>query len=80
MTLRELVYMVKGRQVDQWNHTSHVLCLFANANRDPKRVGAFKPADFNPTIASRKIKDAPITVLRDVFIDKKNPDIVGGNN
>ena len=77
-TLRELVYMVEGRQKDQWNHTSHVLCILANANRDPKRFGAFKPADFNPMIQRRRIPDAPITVLRDVFIDGKQPDVVGG--
>lgn len=77
-TLRELVFMVKGLQRDQWNHTSHVLCILANANRDPKRIGAFKPADFNPTIARRRVPDVPITVLRDVFIDGKRPNVVGG--
>jgi len=78
--LRELVHMVNGRQREMWNHTSHVLCLVANANRDPKRSKALKPSDFNPLAQRRqKVRAAPITVLRDVFIDRKNPDIVGGN-
>lgn len=68
--------MATGRQKDQWGHTSHVLCILANVNRDPKRP-AFKPADFNPTVPRPAIPTAPITALRDVFIDKKRPDVVG---
>ena len=71
--------MVNGRQREMWNHTSHVLCLVANANRDPKRSKALKPSDFNPTTQRKKVRAAPITVLRDVFVDRKNPDIVGRN-
>ena len=32
-----------------WNHTSSVMALMANANRDPKRRPTpFEPADFSP--------------------------------
>jgi len=75
--LRELVHMVDGRQREMWNHTSHVLWLIASVNRDPKR-SAVKPADFNPLTKRRqKVRGAPITVLRDVFIDGNKPDVVG---
>lgn len=76
-TLRELVWMVRGKQRDEWGHTSHVLCILANSNRDPKRIGAFKPSDFNPTIPRRVVPDVPISVLRDVFIDGNKPDVIG---
>lgn len=56
-----------------WGQTSNLMCLLANANRDPKRTGPFKADDFNPTAKRRPVQKAPITVLRDVFIDKKPP-------
>lgn len=45
------------------------MALLANIHRAPGRR-AFRPSDFDPFTAERK---APITVLRDVFVDRKVP-------
>jgi len=51
-TFFELFAFSKGRIDDDqrlWNHTSSIMALFANANRDPKRRPTpFDPADFTP--------------------------------
>ena len=31
-----------------WNHTSAVLAMLANVNRDPKKHGPYRPEDFHP--------------------------------
>ena len=36
----------RGRQM--WAHTSTVLAMMANINRNPKKSRAMRPADFNP--------------------------------
>jgi hypothetical protein len=45
--------MAEGRSAFLWSHTSHVLALIANVNRDPKKQRAFRPADFNPHASNR---------------------------
>lgn len=40
--------MAEGRSEALWAHTSHVLALVANVNRDPKKGSAFQASDFNP--------------------------------
>ncbi|MCL4742281.1 MAG: hypothetical protein KJZ54_08765 [Phycisphaerales bacterium] len=54
--------------------TSSLMALIANAHRDPKKHGPFKPTDFDPTSRSlaQPIK-AGVGVLKDVFIDKRVP-------
>jgi hypothetical protein len=47
LTLRELCWMAEGKQRNDWSHTSVILALVANCNRDPKKR-AFTPDDFNP--------------------------------
>ncbi len=42
--------MSEGRAKDQWQHTSSLLAMIANVNRDPKKTKEFKPSDFNPTL------------------------------
>lgn len=65
--------MVEGRNAEAWSHTSSVLALIANVNRDPKKRRAFKPADFNPYAKLRKkthrerIPDDELALLRDGF-------------
>ena len=64
--------MAEGRGREMWHHTSAVLALMANCNRDPKRSRAFSPADFNP-YASRRRRGTPITaanidVLKRIFV------------
>jgi len=64
----------KGRA--NWAHTSTVLALLANVNRDPKRTRAFRPADFNPFETRRARDGVPLVaenlaMLKRVFVDKK---------
>ena len=40
--------MAEARGRDAWAHTSTVLAMIANVNRDPKKTPAFQPADFDP--------------------------------
>jgi uncharacterized protein len=49
--------MAEGRAKDQWQHTSSILALVANVNRDPKKTKAFKPSDFNPTLSQTSRPD-----------------------
>ncbi len=40
--------MAESRSREEWLHTSSILALLANVNRDPKKTPAFKPSDFDP--------------------------------
>lgn len=66
--------MAESRQKHDWSMTGSLMALIANAHRDPKKHGPFKPADFDPTSRStnQPIK-AGVGVLKDVFIDKRVP-------
>lgn len=76
-TLRELVWMAEARGRDQWTHTSSVLALIANVNRDPKKTRPYKPSDFNPYEARRSTAAGiPITkqtlgMLKSVFVNNQ---------
>jgi hypothetical protein len=62
----------KGR--DNWNHTSTVLAMIANVNRDPKKTPAFQPADFDPyrpRKPARVDRTTGFDMLKAVFIDGK---------
>ncbi len=65
--------MAEARVRDEWRRTSTVLALIANCNRDPKKTKAFRPADFDPFREPDQPIRADITVLKDVFIDRKMP-------
>ena len=77
-TFRELVWMYEGCTRELWNHTAAVLATMCNANSDPRKTRAYRVSDFHPEYQRRqKVKAAPITVLRDVFIDGNQPDLTG---
>ena len=64
--------MVEGRNSEAWNHTSVIMALIANVNRDPKKRRPFKPKDFNPYAGLHKTKvtkisDDELSLLRDGF-------------
>jgi len=44
------MWVAEGRGRDQWAHTSTILAMIANANRDPKHSRAYVPDDFNPHV------------------------------
>ncbi len=56
--------MAEGRSAFAWNHTSSVLALIANVNRDPKKTRAFTPAHFNPHDARHTRRKQGISVAR----------------
>lgn len=61
--------MAEARGRDNWAHTSAVLAMLANANRDPKKTRAYKPSDFDPYRARPATAKASIDVLKTVFVD-----------
>ncbi|MCG3178306.1 MAG: hypothetical protein BIFFINMI_00632 [Phycisphaerae bacterium] len=71
--------MAEARGRDNWAHTSSVLAMLANVNRDPKKTPAFQPADFDP-YGPRHRKPARVDrktgfeLLKAVFV----PDGTGG--
>ena len=65
--------MAEAKSKESWAHTSTVLALIANVNRDPKKSRPFKPADFNPhTERAVKIKTSDLSILKKVFVDRRN--------
>lgn len=67
--------MAEGRVRDEWRRASVLLALIANANRDPKKTRAFRPADFDPFAKPAEPIKVGIEVLKDVFIDGRMPDM-----
>ena len=65
--------MAEGRGRQSWAHTSAILALIANVNRDPKKTRALRPSDFDP-FAKRP---APIPIdmdsLKAVFLEGRFP-------
>lgn len=63
--------MAEARGRECWAHTSAILTLIANVNRDPKKTRPFKPSDFDPYSAKDRRENAievsDMAVLRDAF-------------
>ncbi len=70
--LRERLWMAEARAKENWTHTSSVLAMIANVNRDPKKSRAFRPDDFNPYAAKRTsaiaIKAENIGIVKKAFL------------
>jgi len=64
--------MAEARSRDEWAHTSAILALIANVNRDPKKGRPLKPADFDPYAAKDRREEAievtDMGVLKDAFV------------
>jgi hypothetical protein len=54
--------MAEGRQRDNWAHTSSILALTANCNRDPKKQRAFTPNDFDPFAVKEKNRKSTMSL------------------
>ena len=68
------MWMAEAKGRDAWAHTSAVLALIANVNRDPKKTPAFQPADFDPfqprpRRSSRVDRTTGFDMLRSVFVN-----------
>jgi len=72
LTLRELVIMAEAKSRDNWNHTSAVLALIMNVNRDPKKHSAVTPRELNPHEKKVKtvLRGKGLRILKDVFVDR----------
>ena len=53
--------MPEARERESWAHTSVILTLIANVNRDPMKTRPFKPSDFDP-YSAKDGRDAAIEV------------------
>ena len=69
--------MSEARLRKQWDHTSTILALIYNMNRDPRRSQARAPADFHPYVqrAPRGIPITPKTLhmMRGLFTKASKP-------
>jgi len=71
--------MAEGRCREHWNHTSAILAMLANVNRDPKKSRAFKPDDFNPYVnekVARLSKKEGFKLLKDLFVNPQRKEMV----
>lgn len=63
--------MAEAQGRGRWAHTSAILALIANVNRDPKKTRPYRPSDFDPFSASEKrdgaIEVTDMAVLKVVF-------------
>ena len=70
-----LLWMAEARGRDNWAHTSALLALIANVNRDPKKTRSYKPTDFDPYAAKdrrdKAIEVTDMAVLKDAFTRTK---------
>ena len=70
MTLRQLLWLAEGSGRVRWMHTSAVMALIANVNRDPKKTRAFKAEQFNPYARNdraRQRKPDDLTILKEAL-------------
>jgi len=70
--------MAEARSRAAWAHTSSLLAMLANVNRDPKRSRAFRPDDFDPHSPERSrraavVKGKNFDILKMVFVDPASP-------
>ena len=68
--------MAEARGRDNWSHTSAILTLIANVNRDPKKRRAYKPSDFDPyAIEDRRQRSqgSDMAELKEAFTKGKDP-------
>lgn len=64
--------MAEGRGRLEWGRTSCLMALIANILRDPKKVKAVKPADFNPYFhKSKPMMKVTVAQLKGMFPDPK---------
>ena len=64
--------MAESRSRDAWNRTASVMALLANLHRDPKKRGAYKPAEFHPQQTTQKtpVPMDGFKMMKTVFVDR----------
>jgi hypothetical protein len=69
--------MAEGRQRHDWSIAASVMALVANTQRNPKRTRPFRPSDFDPFARPQRPIRADVSVLKDVFIHRRPPNVAG---
>jgi hypothetical protein len=66
--------MADSRGKDNWNHTSSVLAMLFNINRDPKKQRAISPDVFNPYVTRKPKKDTRMAFdfMRELWTENKD--------
>jgi hypothetical protein len=66
--------MADARGKDNWNHTSSLLAMLFNLNRDPKKQRAISPEVFNPYVAHKVQKDTRLAFefMRELWTKNKD--------
>ncbi len=70
--------MAQARSRESWAHTSAVLALIANVNRDPSKGRAWRPCDFDPHSrpAEKAIEvEGNMSLLKQAFVKTKERDL-----
>lgn len=62
--MRQLLWMAEGRCRQSWAHTSAVMALIANVNRDAKKHRPYRAEDFNPCI-DRPAREGVVEINRE---------------
>ncbi len=63
--------MAEGRDRARWRHTSALMALTANVNRDPKKGRPFEPADFDPHSSDENPREDVIEVTPETVSEFK---------
>jgi hypothetical protein len=66
--------MADSRGRDNWNHTSSLLAMLFNINRDPKKQRAISPEIFNPYATHKAKKDTRMAFdfMRELWTESKD--------
>jgi len=63
--------MAEGRDRARWRHTSALMAMTANVNRDPKKGRPFEPADFDPHSNDENLREDVIEVTPETVSEFK---------
>lgn len=67
--------MAQERRRHDWSIASNLMALIANSQRNPKRTRPFKASDFDLLRKPSQPIRADVSVLKDVFIDRRPPGV-----
>lgn len=74
--------MTDSRGKDNWNHTSSLLAMLFNINRDPKKQRAISPDVFNPYVTRKPKKDTRMAFdfMKELWVRTTDGDNTASNS
>lgn len=63
--------MSEAKQREAWNHTSALMALCVNLQRDPRKGPPIRPETFNPFVRPAPkpiLRGKDLAILKDVFV------------